>query len=71
MANGVNGENILLALRRVELEVKQELVPVIILSHLEEENNARAHHQNQRNVTVNHVEVRILLITLLGWGKLD
>ena len=63
MANGVNGENILLATRRVELEVKQEPVPVIILSHLEEENNARAHYQNQRTVTVNHVEVRISLIT--------
>ena len=63
MANGVNGENILLVLRSVELELKQEPVLVIILSHLEEENNARVHHQNQRNVTVNHVEVRILLIT--------
>ena len=65
MANGVNGENILLALRRVELEVKQEPVPVIILSHLEEENNARAHQQKERNVVIfYHVEVLILLITL-------
>ena len=64
MAVGVDGENILLVVRSVELELKQEPVLVIILSHLEEENNARAHHQNQRNVTVNHVEVRILLTTL-------
>ena len=64
MANGVNGENILLALRRVELEVKQELVPVIILSHLEEENNALDHHQNRRNVTFKHVQVRMVFITL-------
>ena len=64
MANGVDGENILVVLRGVELGLKQEPVLVIILSHLEEENNARAHHQNQRNVTVNHVEVHILLITL-------
>ena len=63
MANGVDGENILVVLRGVELGLKQEPVLVIILSHLEEENNARAHHQNQRNVTVNHVEVRISLIT--------
>ena len=64
MVNGVDGENILVVLRTVELELKQDLVLVIILGHLEEENNARAHHQNQRNVTVNLVEVRISLITL-------
>ena len=64
MANGVDGENILVVLRGVELGLKQEPVLVIIQSHLEEENNARAHHQNQRNVTFHHVEVHILLITL-------
>ena len=60
MENGVNGENILLALSAVELEGKQELVPVIILSRLEEENNARDHHRNQRNVTSKHVQVKWL-----------
>ena len=64
MAIGVDGENILLVLRSVELERKQEPVLVIILSHLEEEDNAQAHHQNQRNVLENHVEVRILLNSL-------
>ena len=64
MANGGNGENILLALRSVELEVKREPVPVIILSHLEAENNALDHHQNQRNVTFKHVQVRMVLIKL-------
>ena len=63
MANGVNGENILLALRHVELEVKQELVHVIILSHLKEENNVLDHHRNQRNVTFKHVQVQMVLIT--------
>ena len=63
MANGVDGENILVVLRGVELGLKQEPVLVIILSHLEEENNARAHHQNQRNVTFKHVQVRMVLIT--------
>ena len=69
MANGVDGENILVVLRGVELGLKQEPVLVIILSHLEEENNARAHHQNQRNVTVNHVEVRICVNYFMSWGK--
>ena len=64
MENGVNGKNILLALRRVELEVKQELVPVIILSHLEEENIAQDHHPNQRNVTFKHAQVQLVLIKL-------
>ena len=64
MANGVDGENILAVVRGVDLEFKQEPVLVTILSHLVEENNARAHHQNQRNVTVHHVEVHIFLITL-------
>ena len=71
MANGVNGENILLVLRLVELGVKQDLVLVTILSHLVEENNARAHHQNQRNVTVNHAEVRIYVNYFMSLGKLD
>ena len=64
MAYGVNGENILLVLRSVELELKQDLVLVIILSHLEEENIALDHHQNQRNVTFNHVQVQMVMITL-------
>ena len=64
MENGVNGESILLALRRVELDVKQEPVPVIILSHLEEEKNALDHVQNQRNVIFKHVQVQMVLITL-------
>ena len=69
MANGVDGENILVVQRGVELVLKQEPVLVIILSHLEEENNARAHHQNQRNVTVNHVEVRIYNNYFMTLGK--
>ena len=64
MANGVNGVNILFALRHVELEVKQELEPVIILSHQEEEKNARDHHQNQETVAFEHVQVRKLLVSL-------
>ena len=65
MAIGVNGENILLALRRVaNVEGKQEFVPVIILSRLEEENNAQDHHQSQGSVTFEHVQVLILLISL-------
>ena len=64
MANGVFGENILRALRRVELEVKQESVPAIILSHLKEESNAQDQHQNQGSVTLELVQVRILLISL-------
>ena len=64
MENGANGENILLALRHVELDVKQEPVHVIILSHLEEENNAPDHGQNQRTVTFKHVQVQMVLVTL-------
>ena len=64
MANGVDGENILVVLRGVELGLKQEPVLVIILGHLEEENNARDHHQNQRNVTFKHAQVQMVLITL-------
>ena len=60
MANGVSGENILLALRRVELEDKLEPVLVVILSHLKEEHNARDQLQNQRNATFNHVQVRMV-----------
>ena len=71
MANGVNGESILLVLRSVELELKQDLVLVTILSHLEEESNAQAHNQNQRTVTFNHVDVRIYVNYFISLGKLD
>ena len=64
MANGVDGENILVVLRGVELGLKQEPVLVIILSHLKEENNARDHLQNKRNVTFKHVQVQITLTTM-------
>ena len=60
MAVGVDGENILLAnihLLPVEVEFKQEGVPVPILGHLMEENGAADHHQHQGNVVVNHVQV--------------
>ena len=60
MAVGVDGENILLAnihLLPVEVEFKQEGVPVPILGHLIEENGVADHHQHQGNVAVNHVQV--------------
>ena len=50
MANGVIGVDILLALRPVESEVKQEPVPVINLHHLEKEQNAMEHQQNPSTV---------------------
>ena len=69
MANGVNGVNILFVLRHVEVEVKQEHVPALILSHLEEENNALDHGQNHRNVIFKHVQVQMVLITLKVWRR--
>ena len=60
MVNGVHGEITPLVLKAAELDTKQEHVPATTLLHLEEERHAPDYHQNQENVTLKIVQVRIL-----------
>ena len=59
MANGADGESILLVQKHVEVEPKIESVLAQILHHLEEDFNVTDFHLNKENVILTLVQVFI------------
>ena len=68
MVDGADGESILLVLKAVELESKQEHVSVIIHLHTGKENNALDHHLSHKPVTLRHVRVRTKFSKIYGYS---